>query len=56
MKSREELNSLINAYKVITKIMKENNLKMDTSFKRVQSWLSNEICDNLNESYIKDLT
>ena len=38
---------LLTAYKIITQIMKENSLTQDTSFKRVQSWLSNALCDQL---------
>ena len=38
---------LLIAYKVITEIMQENNMTMDNSFRRVQSWISNKICDQL---------
>ena len=40
---------LLIAYKVVTKIMEENNLKMDNSFRRVQSWISNTLCDQLSD-------
>ena len=40
---------LLHAYKVISQIMKENELTMDTSFRRVQYWLSNKICDQLQD-------
>lgn len=38
---------LLKTYKVITKIMEENDLTMDTSFQNVQNWLSNKICNQL---------
>ena len=43
---------LIQAYRTITKIMKQNNMTMDTSFRRVQCWLSNAACDSLKEGEI----
>lgn len=43
---------LLTAYKVITEIMKENDMTMDTSFRRVQCWLSNAVCDSLKEGEI----
>ena len=39
----------LKAYKVITQIMKEEQMTMDTSFRRVQYWLSNKICDNISD-------
>lgn len=45
---------LLQAYKVITEIMEKNNLMMDNSFRRVQSWISNQICDNLQVNNIKE--
>lgn len=39
---------MLAAYKVITAIMEQNKLTMDNSFRRVQSWLSNAICDSLS--------
>jgi pyoverdine/dityrosine biosynthesis protein Dit1 len=47
-----ENKELLQAYKVITKIMKEDSLTMDNSFRRVQSYLSNKICDNMIDSNI----
>ena len=38
---------LLITYKTITQIMKENSLTTDTSFRRVQNWLSNMLCDQL---------
>ena len=35
------------AYKVISKIMYENNMTKDNSFLRVKNWLSNTLCDML---------
>jgi len=43
-----ENKDLLIAYKVISKIMEDNQLTMDTSFRRVQCWLSNKLCDQLN--------
>lgn len=44
-----ETKQLLQAYKTITKIMEDEHLTMDTSFRRVQSWLSNRICDQLKD-------
>lgn len=44
-----EIKDYIKAYRVISQVMKDNNLKMDNSFRRVQSWFSNYICDNLKD-------
>lgn len=41
------VDDLKTAYKVVTKIMKENNLMKDNSFTRVRNWISNSLCDNL---------
>lgn len=38
---------LLQAYQTITNIMKDDGLIMDNSFRRVQSYLSNKLCDNL---------
>lgn len=35
------------AYKVISRIMEDNNLTKDNSFLRVKNWLSNKLCDML---------
>ena len=43
---------LLIAYKVITSIMEENNLTMDNSFRRVQCWVSNKLCDQLKDGDI----
>ena len=40
---------LLQAYRTITRIMKENGYTHDTSFRRVQTWLSNTICDSMND-------
>ena len=46
---------LLIAYKVIKEIMNEHNLKSDTAWRHVQCWLSNKICDQLqNEDIIND--
>jgi len=47
------LKELLKCYKTVSKIMEENEMKMDNSFRRVQSWLSNSICDKLNEEELK---
>ena len=44
-----ETKQLLQAYKTITKIMEDEGMTMDTSFRRVQSWLSNMICDQLKD-------
>lgn len=43
---------LLQTYKTITKIMEDEGLTMDNSFRRVQCWLSNRICDQLQEGDI----
>jgi hypothetical protein len=43
---------LLQTYKTITKIMEYEGLTMDNSFRRVQSWLSNKICDQLKDDDI----
>ena len=43
---------LLQAYRTITRIMKENGYTHDTSFKRVPTWLSNAICDSMNDGDI----
>ena len=40
---------LLQAYRTITRIMKENGYTHDTSFRRVQTWLSNAVCDSMND-------
>jgi hypothetical protein len=45
---------LLQTYKTITKIMEYEGLTMDNSFRRVQSWLSNKICDSIEEGDIID--
>jgi hypothetical protein len=45
---------MLQAYRTITRIMKENDMTMDTSFRRVQSWLSNAVCDSLKEENITE--
>ena len=40
---------LLQTYRTITRIMKENGYTHDTSFKRVQTWLSNAICDTIED-------
>lgn len=37
------------AYKVITKLMEENNLKRDNSFNRVRNFISNKLADELTK-------
>ena len=37
------------AYRVISKIMEENQKTQDTSFKTVKNWLANQICDQLED-------
>ena len=44
-----DIKQLLLTYKTITKIMEIEGFKMDTSFRRVQSWLSNKICDQLQD-------
>lgn len=43
------LSELKTAYKVVTKIMKANNLMHDNSFNRVRNWISNTLCDMLQD-------
>jgi len=43
---------LLTAYHVITTIMKNNKLNCDSSWRHVQCWLSNKICDQLDEGQI----
>lgn len=43
---------LLQAYRTITRIMKENGYTHDTSFRRVQTWLSNAVCDSMNDGDI----
>ena len=45
---------LLKAYKVITEIMETNKLTMDTSFRRVQCWLSNAVCNSLKDEDINE--
>ncbi len=40
------------AYKIIKKIMDEDKLAMDNSFRRVQCYLSNKLCDQLEDGEI----
>lgn len=48
------IKQLLLTYKTITKLMEAEGLTMDNSFRRVQSWLSNRICDSVDESNIID--
>ena len=48
------IKDLLHTYKIITRIMKENGFMRDTSFRRVQMWLSNVVCDNLNDQEINE--
>lgn len=43
---------LLQAYKTITAIMEEEHLTMDTSFRRVQSFISNKVCDMLTDGEV----
>lgn len=43
---------LLQTYKTITKIMEDEGLTMDNSFRRVQCWLSNTICNSLTDGDI----
>lgn len=47
-----ETKELMIAYKVISKIMEENQKTYDTSFKSVKNWLANKICDQLEDGQI----
>ena len=42
------LRELLKCYKTVSKIMEDDKLKMDNSFRRVQSYLSNIICNKLS--------
>ena len=53
--SNLSLRELLKCYKTISKIMEDNELKMDNSFRRVQSYVSNVICNKLNEEELKFL-
>lgn len=53
--SNLSLRELLKCYKTISKIMEDNKLKMDNSFRRVQSYLSNIICNKLSEEELKFL-
>ena len=46
------VNELLQAYRIITRIMKEHGYTHDTSFRRVQTWLSNAVCDNMKDGNI----
>lgn len=52
----EEINipskELLQAYKTVTRIMKDYGYTHDTSFRRVQTWLSNAVCDKLKDGDI----
>lgn len=47
-----DIKQLLLTYKTITKLMEAEGLIMDNSFRRVQSWLSNKICDQLQDGDI----
>ena len=47
-----ETKELMIAYKVISKIMEENQKTQDTSFKSVKYWLATKICDQLEDGQI----
>lgn len=51
----EKLAELMQAYKTITSIMEKEGFKMDASFRRVQAWLSNKLCDELTVEDIKHI-
>ena len=51
-KNKLPIKDLLIAYKVITKIMNENGMTHDTSFRRVQTWISNAVCDNMEDEEI----
>ena len=51
----EKLAELMHAYKTITSIMEHEGFKMDTSFRRVQTWFSNKVCDELTVEDIKHI-
>lgn len=54
--SKMKTKDLLKAYKVITEIMETNKLTMDTSFRRVQCWLSNAVCNSLKDEDINENT
>jgi hypothetical protein len=51
----EKLAELMQAYKTITSIMEQEDFKTDASFRRVQAWLSNKLCDELTVEDIKHI-
>jgi len=51
----EKLAELMQAYKTITSIMEQEGFKTDASFRRVQAWLSNKLCDELTVEDIKHI-
>jgi hypothetical protein len=51
----EKLAELMQAYKTITSIMEQEGFKTDASFRRVQTWLSNKLCDELTVEDIKHI-
>lgn len=51
-KTQITVNELLQTYKIITRIMKENGFTSDNSFRRVQTWLSNAVCDNLEDGQL----
>lgn len=46
------IKQLLLTYKTITAIMEEEHLTMDTSFRRVQSFISNKVCDMLTDGEV----
>lgn len=44
-----ETKELLQAYKTISKIMKEEGFEMRTQWAHVKAWLSNKICDQLSD-------
>lgn len=47
-----ETKELLQAYKTISKIMKEEGFEMRTQWAHVKAWLSNKICDQLSDGDI----
>lgn len=45
--SEDQLDDLKITYKVLKKIMKNNNMTKDTSFVRVLNYVSNLICEEI---------
>ena len=45
--SEDQLDDLKITYKVLKKIMKNENMTKDTSFVRVLNYISNMICDEI---------